>query len=122
MRSDEDQFSDDLLKQLSSKDTNSFRRTWSAKTRKRPFLLTHGVTDDHHIAEIFRQKFTSSGTQPLDLYDANNETNRIEMIVKIFSVEEADTAVRCLCVAKAAGIGRLIVEHVMMFCSVIQVL
>ena len=27
-----------------------------------------GVTDDDHIAEIFRQKFTFSGTQSLDSY------------------------------------------------------
>ena len=55
-----------------------------------------GVTDDDHIAKIFRQKFTFSGTtQSLDSYDACNVTNLGEMKADVFSVEEVDTAVRC---------------------------
>ena len=72
-----------------------------------------GATDDYHIAEIFRQKFTFSGTQPLDSHDAYNVTNLVEMKAGVFSVEEVDTAVRCLPVGNAAGIGRLIAEHVL---------
>ena len=70
IRSYEDQFSDDTLKHLSSKDMNAFWRTWSAKTCKK-VLSTNcvdGVTDDYHLAEMFRQKFTFSGTQSLDSY------------------------------------------------------
>ena len=76
---------------------NGFWRTWSAKTCKKVFSTNcvDGVTDDDHIAEIFRQKFTFSGTQSLYLYDTCNVTNLDEMKADVFSVEEVDTAVRC---------------------------
>ena len=57
---------------------------------------------------------TFSETQPLDLHDTYrcNETNLVRMKARVSSVEQIDTAVRCLRVGKAAGIDRLTVEHV----------